>query len=114
MQPHARYEDERWEATELAGVEAEGVELRDMELVKVELTGARLRAWSLRDTRLRECSLANVEAPYSEWNAVELHGCRLDGIRSVENLRGAAMPWEDIVGNAGLFAAAAGIRATEA
>ena len=51
-----------------------------MELEKVELTGARLPRWSLRDTRLRECSLANVEAPYSEWNAVELHGCRLTGL----------------------------------
>jgi uncharacterized protein YjbI with pentapeptide repeats len=74
MEPHARYEDERWEAKELAGIAAEGVELRDMELEKVDLAGARLRSWSLRDTQLRECSLANVEAPYSEWNAVELHG----------------------------------------
>ena len=40
---------------------------------------ARLPRWSLRDA-LRDCNLANVEAPYSEWRAVELHGCRLTGL----------------------------------
>jgi hypothetical protein len=30
-----------------------------------------------------------------------------------ERLRGAAMPWGDIVGHAGLFAAALGIRALD-
>ena len=29
---------------------------------------------------LRQCSLANLEAPYSDWTAVELHGCRLTGL----------------------------------
>src|SRR5215211_5738285 len=51
-----------------------------MELERVELSGSRLPRWSLRDTRLRECSLANLEAPWSEWRAVELHGCRLTGL----------------------------------
>ena len=36
------------------------------------------------------------------------------GVNAVEDLRGATMPWEDIVGNAGLFAAAVGVRAAEA
>ena len=80
MEPHVRYEDERWDGVDLAGSRPRAVELRDMELEKVELTGARLPRWSLRNTRLRECSLANLEAPYSEWNAVELHGCRLTGL----------------------------------
>jgi hypothetical protein len=40
---------------------------------------------------------------------VELHGCRLDGLRSIVDLRGAAMPWPDVVAGAGTFAAALGI-----
>ena len=67
----------------------------------------------LRDVRFERCDLGGVELDRVRLQRVELRGCRLEGIRSVENLRGAAMPWEDIVGNAGLFAAAAGVRATE-
>jgi uncharacterized protein YjbI with pentapeptide repeats len=77
---HARYADEHWEGSDLAGTEAEAVELLDMQLLRVELTGARLPRWSLKRTAFRECSLANVEAPRSEWIAVELHGCRLTGM----------------------------------
>jgi uncharacterized protein YjbI with pentapeptide repeats len=67
----------------------------------------------LRDVRFERCDLGGAELDRIRLQRVELHGCRLDGIRSVENLRGAAMPWDDIVGNAGLLAAAVGIRATE-
>ena len=34
---------------------------------------------------------------------------RLEGVRSIADLKGAAMPWSDIVGHAGAFAAALGI-----
>ena len=40
-------------------------------------------------------------------------GLNLYDVMAVENLRGAAMPWEDIVGNAGLFAAAVGVSVVE-
>ena len=40
----------------------------------------------------------------------ELRGCTLDGLTGAERLRGAAMPWADILGHAGLLAAALGIR----
>ena len=42
--------------------------------------------------------------------SIELRGCALDGVSGLERLRGAAMPWADVVGNAGAFAAALGIR----
>jgi hypothetical protein len=44
---------------------------------------------------------------------VELDGCRLDGLRSIADLRGAAMPWPDVVAGAGAFAAALGIAVLE-
>ena len=40
---------------------------------------------------------------------VELRGCDLSGVRGPEALRGARMPWSDIVENAALFAHAAGV-----
>ena len=41
--------------------------------------------------------------------ATELHRCDLDGIEGVEGLRGAALPWPDLVGLSGLMAGALGI-----
>jgi uncharacterized protein YjbI with pentapeptide repeats len=68
----------------------------------------------LRDVRFERCDLGGAELTRVRLQRVELRGCRLDGINAVEDLRGATMPWEDIVGNAGLFAAAVGVRAAEA
>ncbi len=39
-----------------------------------------------------------------------MSGCTLDGLRGVDRLRGVAMPWNDIVGAAGTFAAELGVR----
>ena len=38
----------------------------------------------------------------------------MDGLRGAESLRGAAMPWADIVAAAGLFAGALGVRVLDA
>jgi len=119
----AALEDEaRHEAVELTGggaVEARHVTLAESR-VRGTLAGARLADLHLGDTAVAGADLANLRAPKAalrrvafdrvRLQRVELRGCRLDGINAVENLRGAAMPWEDIVGNAGLFAAAVGIR----
>jgi hypothetical protein len=40
---------------------------------------------------------------------LELRRCQLDGVRGVEALRGARMPWNDVLENAPLFAAAIGV-----
>jgi uncharacterized protein YjbI with pentapeptide repeats len=67
----------------------------------------------LRDVRFERCDFGGADLARVRLQRVELHGCGLEGIRSVDNLRGAVMPWPDIVANAGLFAAAAGIRPYE-
>jgi len=38
-----------------------------------------------------------------------MRGCKLEGIQGATSLRGVAMRWDDIVGNAGVFAGALGI-----
>ena len=68
----------------------------------------------LRDVRFERCDLGGAELSRVRLQRVVLAGCRLEGVNAVGDLRGATMPWPDIVANAGLFAAAAGIRALEA
>lgn len=66
----------------------------EAELEAVRFTDCDMTAADLRGSRLRRC---------------ELRGNRLDGLLGIERLRGAAMPWVDIVGAAGLWAQALGI-----
>ena len=40
---------------------------------------------------------------------VELRGCDIAGLKGAARLRGARMPWADIVASAGTFAATLGI-----
>ena len=98
----------RFDLGSLAAARVERVVFSDCDLRETSLAEA-----VLRDVRFERCDLGGVELDRVRLQRVELRGCRLDGIRSVESLRGAAMPWEDIVGNAGLFAAAVGVRAAE-
>jgi uncharacterized protein YjbI with pentapeptide repeats len=64
----------------------------------------------LRSVRFHDCDLTEAELNGVRIDGCELHGCTLDGLVGLERLRGAAMPWADVVGNAGLLAAALGIR----
>jgi uncharacterized protein YjbI with pentapeptide repeats len=67
----------------------------------------------LRSVRFDHCDLTEADLTGVRIDRCELRGCTLDGLAGVERLRGAAMPWADLVGNAGLFATALGIRVLE-
>ncbi len=111
-----------------------GVELAEATLVdvtfdecRVDLVGLRhatLERVVFRDCRMRECDLSGAtlkhvlfercdlrEATFSAagLQRVELRACELTGIRGAEALRGARMPWNDVLQNAILFASLAGI-----
>jgi uncharacterized protein YjbI with pentapeptide repeats len=104
----------------------------------VSLEGCRIDLASFGGTRLQrvtfeECNLSQTDFLEAELDGVRFIGCdmiatdlrgaklhrcelrsnRLDELRGVERLRGAAMPWVDIVGGAGLWAQALGISALE-
>jgi uncharacterized protein YjbI with pentapeptide repeats len=64
----------------------------------------------LRSVRFDHCDLTEGDLTGVRIDRCELRGCTLDGLGGVERLRGAAMPWGDVVGNAALLAAALGIR----
>jgi len=82
-----------------------GVTFRDCVLTEADLVEARLR-----EVRLERCSLERADLRGARFERVELCGCRLDGWRGVERLDGVAMPWPDVVQNAGALASALGVR----
>jgi uncharacterized protein YjbI with pentapeptide repeats len=77
------------------------VAFRDCRLDEADFYGA-----ALTDVLFERCTLR--EATFSDAKAerVELRGCTLTGLQGVEALRGARMPWNDVLENAPLFAAA--------
>ena len=77
------------------------------------LAQADFRDALLRSVRFEGCDLTEADLTGVRIDRCELRGCTLDGLAGVERLRGAAMPWADIVGNAALLAEALGIRALD-
>jgi uncharacterized protein YjbI with pentapeptide repeats len=71
---------------------------------------AEFREALLRSVRFDHCDLSEADVNGVRLDGCELRSCTLDGMNGVERLRGAAMPWGDVVGHAGLFATALGIR----
>jgi uncharacterized protein YjbI with pentapeptide repeats len=69
-----------------------------------------LRDALLRSVRFEHCDLTEADLAGVRVDRCELVGCTLDGVSAVERLRGASMPWGDVVANAALFAGALGIR----
>jgi uncharacterized protein YjbI with pentapeptide repeats len=74
------------------------------------LQQAEFREALLRSVRLEHCDLTEADLTGMRIDGCELRSCTLDGLAGTERLRGASMPWGDIVGHAGVFAAALGIR----
>jgi uncharacterized protein YjbI with pentapeptide repeats len=64
---------------------------------------------SLTDVLFDHCELREATVSGVKLERVELHRCDLAGLRGVEALRGARMPWNDVVENGPLFAAALGL-----
>ena len=124
----------RLRRTELRRCRLTGAELHDTQLTDVsfiecrlDLVGlrfARLERVVFRDCRMDECELYEAsledvlfercglrEATFTGVQArrIELRGCDLAGLHGVEALKGARMPWNDVLENAPLFAHALGI-----
>jgi uncharacterized protein YjbI with pentapeptide repeats len=91
-----------------AGTTLERVRFEDCRLAQADFREA---LW--RDVRFDACDLTQADLTGLRIAGAELHGCTLDGLIATERLRGAAMPWADVVGNAALLASALGIRLTD-
>jgi uncharacterized protein YjbI with pentapeptide repeats len=88
----------------LAEARLDRVRFERCDLQEVSLEGAQLR-----DVRFESCDLSRATLDRSRHQRVHLEGCRLEGVRSLQDLRGTTMPWPDIVDRAAAFAAALGI-----
>lgn len=114
----------RLTGSDLAEANLTDVTFDDCRLDLVNLRFATLRRVVFSDCRMEECDLYEAvlndvlfercqlrEATFSavKIERVELRGCDLVGVNGVESLRGARMPLHDVLANALLFAAAAGI-----
>lgn len=64
---------------------------------------------SLKDVTFERCELREARFSAARIERVELAACDLTGVTGVEALRGARMPWNDVLENAPLFASALGI-----
>lgn len=119
----------RLTGSELAESELTDVTFADCRLDLVGLRMAKLERVVFRNCRMADCDLYGAtltdvlfdrcelrEATFAEAKVarVELSGCDLAGLRGVEALRGARMPWNDVLENAPLFAAVVGIEITDA
>jgi uncharacterized protein YjbI with pentapeptide repeats len=74
------------------------------------LVQAEFREALLRSVRFDHCDLTEADLSGVRLDGCELRSCTLDGLLGADRLRGAAMPWADVVGHAGLLAGALGIR----
>jgi uncharacterized protein YjbI with pentapeptide repeats len=101
----ATFRDCRIDLATFAATTFERVVFEDCLLAQADFRDALLRSVRFERCDLTEADLAGVRI-----DRCELHGCTLDGLAGVERLRGAGMPWPDVVGNAALLAAALGIR----
>jgi uncharacterized protein YjbI with pentapeptide repeats len=101
----AVFRDCRIDLATFAGTTFERVAFDGCMLGQADFGGALLRSVVFDHCDLTEADLGDVRI-----DGCELRGCTLDGLVGVERLRGAAMPWPDVVGNAALLASALGIR----
>lgn len=74
---------------------------------------ADLSSASLSSVMFRDCDLAKASLAETTVVQSEMRGCDLDGIKNPEQLRGVGMPWDDILRNAPVIAAAAGIHVAD-
>ena len=68
-----------------------------------------LNGATLKDVLFERCELRAATFSNCRLERVDLRGCDLAGVRGADALRGARMPWNDILDNAALFAAVVGI-----
>ena len=103
-----------WNDVLLTDCRADFAGFRQAKLTRVVFRDCRLEeadfvAAALTDVLFERCELSRASFANCRLQRVELTGCTLTGLAGVESLRGARMPWEDLLENAALFAQGLGI-----
>jgi uncharacterized protein YjbI with pentapeptide repeats len=84
------------------------VVFRDCRLEEADFAAA-----ALTDVVFERCELRRASFAGCRIERVELSRCNLTELTGVESLRGARMPWDDLLENAPLFAQGLGIEVSE-
>jgi uncharacterized protein YjbI with pentapeptide repeats len=84
-------------------------------LERVEFEGCMLRDADFRGATLTQVTFADCDLKAADFNGTRFEKCvlratSLEDVAGIQRLDGVAMPWADIVANAGAFAAALGAR----
>jgi uncharacterized protein YjbI with pentapeptide repeats len=82
----------------------ERVVFRDCRLDETDFSGSRLE-----DVHFERCSLVRASFASTKSERLRFSACDLSGLAGAESLRGAQLPWNDVLQNAPLFAQALGI-----
>jgi uncharacterized protein YjbI with pentapeptide repeats len=103
-----------WNDVVLTDCRADFSGFRNAKLRRVVFRDCRLEeadfaAAALTDVVFERCELRRASFAGCRVERVELSGCNLLELVGVESLRGARMPWSDILANAPLFAQGLGI-----
>jgi uncharacterized protein YjbI with pentapeptide repeats len=98
------FADCRLDLVNLRFAKLERVVFRDCRMAECDFSEA-----SLKDVLFERCELTEAAFEKVTLDRVELRGCKLAGARGVDSLRRARMPWDDVLENAPVFAAALGI-----
>ena len=88
-------------------------DLVDVVAEDIDWAGQRAPGLSARRVELRRCTLREATLAAATLQDVELRGCDLAGMIGAEALRGARMPWNDVIENVALLAAVVGIEIVE-
>ena len=83
--------------------------LRDVIFERVDLAEASFMDAQLESVTFIDCKLVGTDFRGVKLKSCAIRGTSLDGILGVDCLRGAAMPWVDVLDSAGALAAALGI-----
>jgi len=102
------FEECRIDLAGLRHATLERVVFRDCRMGECDLYGA-----ALKDVLFERCELPEATLSGATLERVELRGCDLRGLRGPEALRGARMPWNDVIENAALFAQVTGVEIVE-
>ena len=98
------FDECRLDLVGLRHAKLERVVFRDCLMGECDLYGA-----SLTDVLFERCELRDATLSSAKLQHVELRGCDLSRLRGAEALRGARMPWSDVLENASLFATVLGV-----
>jgi uncharacterized protein YjbI with pentapeptide repeats len=98
------FDECRLDLASLRIAKLERVVFRECRMAECDLYDA-----SLTDVLFEKCELREATFIGVKLKRVELRGCDLAGLRGVDALRGARMPWSDVLENGPLFAAALGM-----